>query len=615
MGTQLQDYLGPPASAEVDEMNHELNYALLELEAKKADGEKLEAYLTNLPADVVITDARKERMRYGQRMSVELAESNVAMAREHLAYAETKNSNTIPASTTSVQASSPDKISEATIKMVDDGVVKEKALADPGSTIGAADIAAAAGEVAASDPVTMSSAINNLARAKADALTGKAQAKLTSSINSAQSKIDAKTKSINSFASAVNGKIGKANNILGKLGGNVISETGVEESEVTAQDANATGAGIKSDVPQHMYVLFNKGDLSEYVSFTVMPQVAESRTVSYEAVQPAQFPGAFHKFKGTESTTYTITAVFASSTPFQANENLKNLRLLKSWTMPFYGDNTPANKLGAPPPVLLFRGLRGAVGEVPVVITSLSYDWPKDVDYIKAQGSDKDTPFPAIMNVSITLIEGFSVSEFNGFNLEEFKKGDMANAFKAVVPKIESSISPDTALASGLSGLSGQLSTGTSALSSLDPKKLLGGAGGLPKAAGAITSPLNGLVAKSSVSSILSGGSVGFGGQPIGLSDLGGLGTLGSINVGSISSASFDPRRGDAGSAVAGMSLGGGSFSGGGGGASRSITDQIKGGGGGGGGGTGSRAATAQISRVMQLNSEPTTASELKSVE
>jgi hypothetical protein len=265
-------------------------------------------------------------------------------------------------------------------------------------------------------------------------------------VNSLQGKIDSKTKGVTSFVGAVNGKIGAANSILGKRGGNTKAVASANTAAVTAQDANAAGAGIKDSVPGHVYALFNKSDLNDKVIFTVMPQVSESRTVSYEAVQPAQFPGAFHKYKGTESTTYTISAVFASSTPYQAGKNLENLRRLKSWTMPFFGDNVPKDKLGAPPPVLLFRGLRGAVGEVPVVITSLSYDWPKDVDYIKAQGSAGNTPFPTIMSVSISVVESFSVAEFNGFNLDAFAKGDMTNAFKAVVPVISQNITTDTAL-------------------------------------------------------------------------------------------------------------------------------------------------------------------------
>lgn len=338
------------------------------------------------------------------------------------------------------------KITEATIKMVDDGVIKDKVLADPGSTIGAADIADAAGEVAAAQPSNMSLAVNNLAQAKADAITGKAQAKLTGAVNSLQSKIDNKTKGVTSFVGAVNGKINGANSILSKRGGNTKASASTNTTAVTAQDANAAGAGVTDSVPGHLYALFNKTNLSDNVIFTVMPQVSESRTVSYEPVQPAQFPGAFHKYKGTESTTYTISAVFASSTPYQAGKNLENLRRLKSWTMPFFGDNVPKDKLGAPPPVLLFRGLRGAVGEVPVVITSLSYDWPKDVDYIKAQGSSGNTPFPTIMNVSISVVESFSVAEFNGFDLAAFAKGDMANAFKAVVPVVAQNITTDTAL-------------------------------------------------------------------------------------------------------------------------------------------------------------------------
>ena len=493
MATPLQNFLGTPPNADVDKLNHELNIALLNLETRKKNGENLEAYLANPPFLVRITDVDKMQMREKQRMSIVFAEISIEAARLKVEEAEAQNKSSPQVSTTPVQADAPNKIIEATVKMVDDGVVKEKVLADPGGTIGAADIADAAGEVAAAEPSNMSSALNNLAQAKADALTGKAQAKLTGAVNAIQSKIDNKMKGVNSLVGAVNGKINAANKILGKLGGNTKASLSTDTTSVTAQDANAAGAGIKSSVPGHVYALFNKSDLNDNVIFTVMPQVSESRTVSYEPVQPAQFPGAFHKYKGTESTTYTISAVFASSTPYQAGKNLENLRRLKSWTMPFFGDKVPKDKLGAPPPVLLFRGLRGAVGEVPVVITSLSYDWPKDVDYIKAQGSNGDTPFPAIMTVSISVVESFSVAEFNGFDLAAFANGDMVNAFKAVVPAVAQSGTTDTALVQDASGNGGGLGGGLGAatLSIGDIRSIGGGTGSFDNILG-LTGPIAG---------------------------------------------------------------------------------------------------------------------------
>lgn len=172
------------------------------------------------------------------------------------------------------------------------------------------------------------------------------------------------------------------------------------------------------------------------VEFLVMPEIVENRTVGYEPVAPTQFLGAFQKYKGTESTQWSINATFISRTSEEATKNLKNLNILRGWTMPFFGKNTASaypDRIGAPPPVLMLKGLRKAIiGPMPVVITSLSWNWPKDVDYIPAtspDGSMNNVPFPTIMQIAIQCVESLSTAEFNRFNLDDFIKGNMIDSF------------------------------------------------------------------------------------------------------------------------------------------------------------------------------------------
>lgn len=172
------------------------------------------------------------------------------------------------------------------------------------------------------------------------------------------------------------------------------------------------------------------------IEFEVMPEIVENRTAGYEPVSPPQFPGSFQKYKGTESTQWTINATLISRTSDEATKNLKNMNLLRSWTMPFFGANTQQDypsRVGAPPPVLMLKGLRGAViGPMPVVITSLSWNWPKDVDYIPAtspDGSASNIPFPTVIQIAIQCVESLSVQEFNQFSLRDFALGKMIAAY------------------------------------------------------------------------------------------------------------------------------------------------------------------------------------------
>lgn len=174
------------------------------------------------------------------------------------------------------------------------------------------------------------------------------------------------------------------------------------------------------------------------VVFRVMPEVFESRTAEYEPIAPPQAPGAFQKYKGTSSTRWTVNATLTSRTTDEATQNLIILNQLRAWTMPYFGENTVKNfpgTLGAPPPILTFSGFREyMIGPVPVVLTSCSWTFPQDVDYIPAtelkDGGKNIIPFPTVLKVAIELIESFSTDQFNGFSLSDFRQGRMLEAWK-----------------------------------------------------------------------------------------------------------------------------------------------------------------------------------------
>lgn len=222
------------------------------------------------------------------------------------------------------------------------------------------------------------------------------------------------------------------------------------EGKISAAQANAAIGQSTADDTKHFVTLT---DFDGYIlTFYVMPEIVENRQVQYEAVAPPQFPGAFQKYKGTDSVQWTVNATFICRTSDEATRNLEYLNRLRGWTMPFFGTKTqedPRYKdmTGAPPPVLMFKGFRESiVGEVPVVITSLQWNWPKDVDWIPARaliddyetslaaggadsGADATIPFPTVIQVAISLVESFSTEQFNQFNLGEYQVGHMKNAF------------------------------------------------------------------------------------------------------------------------------------------------------------------------------------------
>lgn len=229
--------------------------------------------------------------------------------------------------------------------------------------------------------------------------------------------------------------------------GSIVNSQIADDASKLAGAYSATAmkiaAGVQTINSNHIVSLQEVGvEDSSIVMFDIMPEIVESRTVEYEAVAPPQFVGAFQKYKGTASVQWSINATFAARNSNEATRNLEYLNRLRGWTMPFFGDNTNQfypGKLGAPPPVLTFSGLRKSIiGPVPVVITALNWNWPQDVDYLPTYNQDDDglyIPFPAIMTIAIQVVESFSVSQFNKFSLLDYRNGDMFGAFNTAVLK------------------------------------------------------------------------------------------------------------------------------------------------------------------------------------
>lgn len=220
-------------------------------------------------------------------------------------------------------------------------------------------------------------------------------------------------------------------------------------------------------------------DELDKVMFDVTPDFSESRSVEYTPVAPIHMPGAIQVYKNTGSRAFEVGATLISRTPEEAQKNKWYLQLLRSWTMPFFGERSAttdrtrrnldpaANReqsrltpeqinernaervrtegyelLGAPPMVLYLYAYstsandprkRGTVNinRVPVVITALGITYPQDVDYItldsENQVTDETEPFPIKMNVSVSLVETHSPREYEKFSISDFKEGKLVN--------------------------------------------------------------------------------------------------------------------------------------------------------------------------------------------
>jgi hypothetical protein len=200
---------------------------------------------------------------------------------------------------------------------------------------------------------------------------------------------------------------------------------------------------------------------NQRVVFYATPNLTESRSVNYTALDPIHAPGQIMIYKNTSSRTFSIDANLVSRNAQEGANNLYILQMLRSWCMPVFGigkitsqgtssggavsENvgTSDEILGAPPKILLLSAYSNVpsadeasssntsaslehIRRVPVVITSLSIPYNNDVDYIPVKDSTMITstvPMPVFMNISISLTETHSGREYEKFDLKQFKLG------------------------------------------------------------------------------------------------------------------------------------------------------------------------------------------------
>lgn len=168
------------------------------------------------------------------------------------------------------------------------------------------------------------------------------------------------------------------------------------------------------------------------VVFNVMPTISETRDANYKSFTPIQHPGEILKYDGSTSRTWGITARLISRNIDEADLNLAYINLMRSWTMPFYGNGTAGDSitqqyLGAPPPVLTLAAYGSQmIGPVECVCTNYNWTWPNDVDYIHTSGH---VPFPVIIDVTLALKESYSPAEYSSFDLIQYRNGNLPAAF------------------------------------------------------------------------------------------------------------------------------------------------------------------------------------------
>lgn len=205
---------------------------------------------------------------------------------------------------------------------------------------------------------------------------------------------------------------------------NPVTSTGAGAGGLQTLDGgdNAAGSSGQRKIYLRSAIDFNQQDV---VNFYSQPTIEVEERAEYDITNPVHSVTGFASYKHTNLREISVSDIkLVSRTPEEATRNQKDLQTLKSWARPYFGKSSP---VGAPPDILFLYAYSDANDPVnfyrfPVVLTSISYKYPNDVDYISTLGN---TPFPVIMTVSIRLLETRSPTEVESFTLADFKSGAM----------------------------------------------------------------------------------------------------------------------------------------------------------------------------------------------
>lgn len=142
---------------------------------------------------------------------------------------------------------------------------------------------------------------------------------------------------------------------------------------------------------------------SDGVIFPYTPLINVSYNANYEATAPTHSNYKIFQYNNSAVDNVSITGDFTCQDTREAEYLLAVIQFFRSMTKMFYGQDTnPRN--GTPPPLCYLYGLGGyQFSNMPLGISSFTYNLPNDCDYIKTTTLAAPTSYSPINRVSNTL--------------------------------------------------------------------------------------------------------------------------------------------------------------------------------------------------------------------
>lgn len=138
------------------------------------------------------------------------------------------------------------------------------------------------------------------------------------------------------------------------------------------------------------------------IVFEASSPIQEDRQATYQGFNIVHLPTSLFSYHSTTGRKFSVTGKLVSRTPNEADANSRYLDLARSWLLPEFGTT------GATPPVILFKAYNNNnLNNVQTILTSYSWAFPEEVDYIWGG----KVPMPVIGTLQINLEEIYSAEQ------------------------------------------------------------------------------------------------------------------------------------------------------------------------------------------------------------
>lgn len=257
---------------------------------------------------------------------------------------------------------------------------------------------------------------------------------------------------LSGFGNAVSSGLSKvgatATNFLNTTGfgsanrGRNLPTDGVPNSKTTTQAEQKSKPGekdwrVRLSLPRHFGQEFMGPVIkTEGFVFPYTPTIMCSHTANYTPLNPVHTNYTTNAYNYSTVDNITMTGDFYCQNGLEARYWVAAVHYLRSVTKMSYG--SASSNAGSPPPVVLLNGYGDFVFKnIPVIVTQVQFDLPKDVDYIsctldnpelegQVENFDYNTVAwaPTQSQITVQVAPQISRSSMSQFNMDSFIKGE-----------------------------------------------------------------------------------------------------------------------------------------------------------------------------------------------